>query len=271
MSAGASGFSLKAVTVDYGRGPVLKGLDLDIQPGEAVAFVGPSGAGKTSLLKVLTGSVRPRSGSVAVDGRRLDTLSPGELRAIRARVGFIHQDLALVPNVRVIKNVLAGRLGWLSFWRSLGAMLFPPRGFVLEAHRILERVGIGDALYERTDRLSGGQQQRVAIARALFQEPAALVADEPVSSVDPARARDVIALLTSVAQERGLTLCASLHDVGLAREFFPRLVGLRRGAVAFDGPADRIPPHAFDELYDLESDPGPEDRAGDGSRGTQPA
>jgi len=269
MSAAASGFSLKAVTVDYGRGPALKGLDLDIEPGEAVAFVGPSGAGKTSLLKVLTGTVRPRSGSVAVDGRRLDTLSPGELRAMRALVGFIHQDLALVPNVRVIKNVLAGRLGRLSFGRSLQAMLFPPRAFVLEAHRLLERVGIGDLLYERTDRLSGGQRQRVAIARALFQEPAALLADEPVSSVDPARARDVVALLRSLAQERGLTLCASLHDVDLARELFPRLVGLRRGAVAFDRPADRVSQQDFDELYDLESDPMPDERSVGRSPGTR--
>lgn len=269
MSAAANGFSLRAVTVDYGRGPTLKGLDLDIEPGEAVAFVGPSGAGKTSLLKVLTGSVRPSSGSVAVDGRRLDTLSPRELRAMRARVGFVHQDLALVPNVRVVKNVLAGRLGRLSFWRSLQAMLFPPRAFVLEAHRILERVGIGAALYERTDRLSGGQQQRVAIARALFQEPAALMADEPVSSVDPARARDVIALLRLVAEERGLTLCASLHDVALAREFFPRLVGLRHGTVAFDRPPDQISARAFDELYNLDTDSGPGDRADGEASGRQ--
>ena len=168
-------------------------------------------------------------------------------------MGFIHQHLGLVPNVRVVKNVLAGRLGRQSFLASLRTMLFPPREFVLQAHEILERVGIGEKLYERTDRLSGGQQQRVAVARALFQDPGALLADEPVSSVDPARARDLIALLRSVAQERGLTLCASLHDVALAREFFPRLVGLRRGVVQFDRPPDELPQRVFDELYDLEA------------------
>ena len=132
-------------------------------------------------------------------------------------------------------------------------MFFPPRKDVLQAHEILQRVGIGDMLYERTDRLSGGQQQRVAVARALFQDPGALLADEPVSSVDPARARDLIALLRNVAKERGLTLLASLHDVALAREFFPRLVGLRRGAVQFDRSPDQLPPRVFDELYDLEA------------------
>ena len=250
----ACSFTTEAVTVDYGRGPAVRGLNLRIEPGEVVAFIGPSGAGKTTLLKVLSGSVRPTAGTVSINGDELHTLSAGEMREMRARMGFIHQDLSLVPNVRVIKNVLAGRLGRQSFWTSLRTMLFPPRALVLEAHEILDRVGIGETLYERTDRLSGGQQQRVAVARALFQKPAVLLADEPVSSVDPARARDLIALLIAVSREQGLTLCASLHDVGLAREFFPRVVGLRQGAVVFDQPPDRLPQRAFDELYDLEAD-----------------
>jgi phosphonate transport system ATP-binding protein len=253
MSCGARSFTLKGVSVDYGRGPALEKLDLRIEPGEAVAFIGPSGAGKTSLLRVLSGSLRPSSGTVAIDGRALHALSPGELRETRACLGFIHQHLGLVPNVRVVRNVLAGRLGCQSFPASLRAMFFPAHKDVLQAHEILQRVGIGDTLYERTDRLSGGQQQRVAVARALFQDPGALLADEPVSSVDPARARDLIALLRNVAKERGLTLLASLHDVALAREFFPRLVGLRRGAVQFDRPPDQLPQRVFDELYDLEA------------------
>ena len=253
MSSSAACFTLTGVTVDYGRGPALDGIDLRIEPGEAIAFVGPSGSGKTSLLKVLTGSVRPSRGTVAINGRELHTLSATELRELRACMGFVHQDFSLVPNVRVIKNVLAGQLGRLSFAASLRMMFFPPRELALQAHAILERVGIGEKLYERTDRLSGGQQQRVAVARALFQQPGALLADEPVSSVDPARARSLIKLLKTVSRERGLTLCASLHDVELAREFFPRLVGLRRGAVAFDCAPDQLEQGAFDELYDLEA------------------
>lgn len=244
---------MKDVSVDYGRGTALDRMNLRIEPGEVIAFVGPSGAGKTTLLKVLSGFTRPTRGTIAVNGSELHTLSPGELRETRACMGFIHQDLSLVPNVRVLKNVLTGRLGRESFWSSLRTMLFPQRSTVLEVHEILERVGIGEKLYERTDRLSGGQQQRVALARALFQEPGALLADEPVSSVDPARARDLILLLKTVARERGLTLCASLHDVALAREFFPRLVGLRGGQVVFDRPPDELPQSAFDELYALEA------------------
>jgi phosphonate transport system ATP-binding protein len=253
MSCGAACFTMKDVTVDYGRGAALDHMNLRIEPGEVVAFVGPSGAGKTTLLRVLSGFKRPTRGTIAVNGHELQTLSPGELRETRACMGFIHQDLSLVPNIRVLKNVLTGRLGRESFWSSLWTMLFPRKSVVLEAHEILERVGIGEKLYERTDRLSGGQQQRVALARALFQEPGALLADEPVSSVDPARARDLILLLKTVAHERGLTLCASLHDVALAREFFPRLVGLRDGRVVFDRAPDQLPQSAFDELYALEA------------------
>jgi phosphonate transport system ATP-binding protein len=251
---GSTCFTLSRVTVDYGRGPALDALDLRIEPGEAVAFVGPSGAGKTTLLRVLAGSVRPTRGSVAVNGRELRTLGGAELREARACIGFVYQDLSLVPNVRVVKNVLSGRLGRLSLGRSLRSMLFPPREFLVEAHRILDRVGIGEKMYERTDRLSGGQRQRVAVARALFQEPGALIADEPVSSVDPARARDLVRLLWEVSRERRLTLCASLHDLELAREFFPRLVGLRRGRFAFDSPASALDASAFERLYRLEPD-----------------
>ncbi|MFT5106844.1 MAG: phosphonate transport system ATP-binding protein [Pseudoalteromonas tetraodonis] len=118
-------------------------------------------------------------------------------------------------------------------------------------HAILERVGIDEKLYERTDRLSGGQQQRVAIARALFQEPLALLADEPVSSVDPARAHDTVSLLSKLSSEDGLTLCMSLHNMDLAREFFPRIVGLRNGQVVYDGASDGLKGEDLESLFNL--------------------
>jgi phosphonate transport system ATP-binding protein len=136
----------------------------------------------------------------------------------------------------VLQNVIAGRLGRRGSLGALRDLLRPSRSDTREIHRILERVGIGERLYERTDRLSGGEQQRVAIARALFQQPAALLADEPVSSVDPARARDTVSLLAELSAERDLTLCMSLHNLDLAREFFPRLVGLRRGSSSSTNP-----------------------------------
>ncbi|MEM8933620.1 MAG: ATP-binding cassette domain-containing protein [Acidobacteriota bacterium] len=253
MSEPAS-FVLDAVTVSYGgAAPALDRVDLRIDPGEMIGLVGPSGAGKTTLLRLLSGSARPTRGSVVIDGVDWGALSGPELRRWRSRIGLVHQDLSLVPNLRVLQNVLAGGLGRRGLLGSLRLMLMPPRSRVRRAHALLERVGVGEKLYQRTDRLSGGERQRVAIARALYQDPVALLADEPVSSVDPARARDTVALLTEIFRESGLTLCMSLHNLDLAREFLPRLVGLRRGAVVFDRPTEALDDADFHALYDLSS------------------
>lgn len=246
-------FQLRGVRVQYGDCCALDSIDLDIASGEAVALVGPSGAGKTTLLGLLNGTVRPTRGTVAADEHDLAALSASELRRVRADIGFIHQDLALVPNLRVLQNVLAGSLGRISFLQGLRNAISPSGRCVADVHAILDRVGIPQKLYEPVHRLSGGQRQRVAIARALYQRPRALLADEPVSSVDPARARDSIALLTAISRERTLTLCMSLHNVELARELFPRLIGLRGGRVVFDrssGVADR----EISALYDLRAE-----------------
>ena len=244
-------FELTGVSVAYGPSYALDDISVRVTPGEAVAVVGPSGSGKTTLLRLLNGSVRPSRGTVAIDGRQVASMADAELRNARARIGCVHQDLRLVPNVRVGHNVIAGRLGSLSFGASLRAMLLMPRRLQMEAHEILERVGIGEKLHERTDRLSGGQQQRVAIARALFQRPTTILADEPISSVDPTRGRDVLQLLTTLSRELGLTLCVSLHHLELAREFFPRLLGLREGRLMFDAPPNRVATAEFAALYDL--------------------
>jgi phosphonate transport system ATP-binding protein len=237
--------------VTYGANVALDSINLKIQRGEAVGFVGLSGAGKTTLFRLLNGMVRPTGGTVHVNGTSLAKLSVEELRKVRAQIGFVHQDLSLIPNLRVLHNVLAGRLGRLSLLQGTRTLLFPPRSAVHAVYGILERVGIPEKIYERTDRLSGGQQQRVAIARALFQKPQGLLADEPVSSVDPARARSAVSLLTEISREEGLTLCVSLHNLHLAREFFPRLVGLRQGRIVFDRATQEIREDEFQALYDL--------------------
>ena len=247
----AHALCLDAVSVRYGDVAALDNASLSIAPGEAVGLVGPSGAGKTTLLRLFNGSVRPTAGRAVVLGNDVAALSSRELRRLRASVGFVHQDHSLVPNHRVIRNVLAGKLGQRSLFGALRMMLLPSRAEAAAVHRILERVGVQEKLYERTDRLSGGQRQRVAIARALYQGPAALLADEPVASVDPARARDTVALLASISRERGLTLCMSLHNLDLAREFFPRLIGMRRGRVVFDRPTGELSDEQFRELYRL--------------------
>lgn len=253
MSESAA-FRLEGVSVLFDGTAALSNVDLDIQPGEAVAFVGPSGAGKTTLLRLLNATLRPSAGCVQVDGRCLGDLDSRELREVRARIGFVHQDLSLIPNLRVVQNVVAGRLGRMGLLRSMREMLFPRHATATEIHAILERVGIAEKLYERTDTLSGGQRQRVAIARALHQDPTALLADEPVSSVDPTRARDTVALLTEISRERGLTLCMSIHNLELARDYFPRIVGLRDGAVVIDAATDDVNDAAFTQLYRLSAD-----------------
>jgi len=247
-------FALDAVTVRFGSVTALDGMSLRIARGERVGLVGPSGGGKTTLLRLLNGMQRATAGTVRALGPDIATLSPGPLRTLRAKIGFIHQSLALVPGLRVIQNIVLGRAGARSLLRSVRDVLFTSRADAAEVHALLTRTGIPEKLYHRTADLSGGQQQRVAVARALFQKPEALLADEPVSSIDPARARDTVDLLTRLSAEDGLTLVMSLHNLELAREFFPRLIGLRHGRVVFDEPSASLSGDAFTALYSLSKD-----------------
>ncbi len=248
--------ALHDVTVELGGSVVLREVSLRIAPGEQVAFLGPSGAGKTTLLRLLNAMVTPGSGRVEIGGRNLADLGARELRQLRSSVGFVHQDLRLVPNLRVSQNVLGGRLGHQSLAGSL-RMFLRPRGEDLErVYELLQRVGIPGKIFQRTDQLSGGEAQRVAVARALIQQPALLAADEPVASVDPARAREVLELLTGLCAQDGLTLCVSLHDPDLARRCFPRVIGLRAGRVEFDALAGDLTDRQVSNLYALEAPDG---------------
>ncbi len=252
MSGQPAKFRLEEVCVDFDGQRALDSVSLEFAPGEAAALIGPSGAGKTTLLRLLNGSQRSSAGNVYCGEAVLADLSRAGLRELRTTVAFVHQDLGLVPNLRALQNVLAGGLGRQRLLPSLRDLLWPRRDRIEQAYELLERVGIGDKLYVRTDKLSGGEQQRVAIARALYQHPTVLLADEPVASVDPARARDAIALLIELSQEHRLTLLVSLHSLELAREFFPRLVGLRAGRVMFDSAPGAIDPGQIDALYQFE-------------------
>jgi phosphonate transport system ATP-binding protein len=242
-------FALEDVTKRYGALVALAPLTLSIASGERVALMGPSGSGKTTLLNLLSAALHPDTGTVRIDGQLTTSLRPGpELAHL---VGVMPQGFDLVPSLAVVHNVLAGRFGAWSLGRSLVSLAFPREAD--QARAALERVGIAEKLYERTSRLSGGEQQRVALARLLIQQPRAILADEPVSSVDPARAEDLLAMLVDIAGEESRTLVASMHAVPLALRYFSRVVALRAGRVIFDQPTAAVTAANLDALYTLEA------------------
>ena len=244
-------FELSQARKSFGAVHALSSIDLQIAKGERVALIGASGSGKTTLLRLFGAQLAPDRGEVRVLGCNPLVLGEGKLRELRSRLGYLPQDLGLVPNLRVLQNVVAGRCGRRSVLGSLRDLILPAIGVRRRIYELLERVGIEEKMYDRVDTLSGGQQQRVAVARALFQEPAVILADEPVSAVDPARARDVLELLTRLSEEEGLTLLVSMHQLDLAREFFPRLVGLKHGKVHFDGKPSELGSEGLSALFQL--------------------
>lgn len=247
-------FQLEGVGLSFGKQRVLENVSFEVGAGELVALVGPSGAGKTSVLKLLNGSLLPERGRVRVADLDLGQLAPKALRDLRRQMGWVPQAFGLVPNLRVVQNIIIGRVGRLGSWRALRSVLRQSDEELAEVHELLEGLGIEDKLFQRVDSLSGGECQRVAIARALYQQPGALLADEPLSALDPARARETLGLLVDLAREHQLTLITSLHDIQLAREFLPRLVALRAGRVLFDAPTESIEDERISALYELQDE-----------------
>lgn len=243
----AAAVTLEDVARAYDSFEVLRPLSLSVEKGETLAVLGPSGSGKTTLLSLMAGEVAPSQGRVYLDGVELASLRPG--RELAARVGMIHQQFDLVPHLSTLQNVLAGRLGRWGFGRSLISLLWPLERE--DAYGALERVGVRERASLRAAKLSGGEQQRVAIARLLMQDPAVILADEPVSSLDPARADEVLKLLLDAVHESQKTLIASVHAVDRARIYFDRLIGLRNGELQFDLPSSVVTDSMLDELYEL--------------------
>lgn len=240
-------FALKQVTQRFGQFTALTNINLHIAAGERVALVGASGAGKSTLLRLLNGTILPTEGEVWALGRNLNQLRPRQLRRVQRQIGTIYQQFHLVDNLPVIHNVNAGHLGRWSFWQALFSLVFP-----LEAEtalKALTQVGIPEKLYDRTDRLSGGQQQRVALARVLVQDPAVILADEPIASLDPELSRDIMDLLRNLSERGDRTLVVSLHDVELACTHCQRLIGLRQGRIVFDTTPAAVSSAMLTDLY----------------------
>jgi phosphonate transport system ATP-binding protein len=232
---------------NYERKIALSSLSFVVEKGELIALIGPSGAGKTTLLNLLATILQPDSGELFVDGKPITQYTDQKKRA--KKIGIIRQQFDLVGQLAVIHNVLAGRLADWGFFKSLFSLFIPQEKQV--AIKALERVGLPDKLYERTSNLSGGEQQRVALARLLMQKPEIILADEPVASLDPARADDILDMLTKIAKEEHQTVIASLHSVEYARKYFTRLIGLKNGELFFDLPAEQVTDEQLQELYQL--------------------
>lgn len=245
---------MKGAGVRFGDLWALRDIDLQVRPGERVALIGPSGSGKTTLLGLLNGTLQPSAGTVEVFGSVLSGLRGNRLRAAQARIGTIHQDLDLVGPLRVIHNVNAGRLAHWSAARAAISLLWPRE--VHSARSALARTGIAHKLYERTDRLSGGERQRVALARVLVQDAGLVLADEPVSSLDPARGAEVMDLLRDLTSEPDRTLIASLHLFEFALSHCDRVVGLRSGRMVFDLPPGEVDRALAEHLYRIEPEAG---------------
>ena len=239
----------RGIKKSYSQVAALSPLDLAIPPGEKVALAGPSGSGKTTLLYLLAGIVQPDEGYVAIDGRRLSELRSGE--ELAGLVGMMHQQFDLVPNLPVVQNVLAGRLAQWGLFRSILSLVWPQERQLAEA--ALAQLGILDKLQERTSRLSGGEKQRVALARLLVQSSRVILADEPVSSLDPTRAEDMLRLLADLADSSGKTLVVSLHSPTLIRKYFSRAIGLRQGLLQFDLPVQEMSEGVVERLYELDN------------------
>lgn len=238
----------KNVSVVYPNGfKALKNINLEINDSEFVIVVGPSGAGKSTLIRTINGFVKISEGELIVNNKNIKELNEKELRALRREIGMIFQNFNLVKRISVLRNVLIGRLGYVSTIRSI-FNLFSKEDIEL-AFENLRRVGIEDKAYVRADQLSGGQQQRVAIARALTQKPKIILADEPVASLDPPTAKVVMDYLKKFNKELGITTIINLHDIDLVMEYGERVVGLRNGEIVYDGSVKNINEKTLKEIY----------------------
>lgn len=246
--ATAPDVEIASLRKDFQGREVLRGVDLTVPRGQAVALVGSNGAGKSTLLRCLIHSVVPSSGRVRLLGQDLSALAPKALRALRSQVGFIFQRHNLVPRLTAMTNVLHGcqaRKRGPRVWLQT----FASDADRLEALRCLELVGLGFLAERRADQLSGGQSQRVAIARALMQRPRLMLADEPVASLDPAAGEDVMRLFLEIIRREGVGLVFTSHSVEHALTYADRVIGLRNGRIELDAPARELDERELRGIY----------------------
>jgi phosphonate transport system ATP-binding protein len=218
--------------------PVLRDVSLTLDGRGLTAIIGPSGTGKSTLVRCINRLVEPTAGEIHFRGQDLVRLSGRELRIARRRIGMIFQEYNLVERLSVIENVLCGRLGYVPVWRAWLRKFAPID--IERAFELLDAVGLGGFATQRADQLSGGQRQRVGIARALMQEPDLLLADEPTSSLDPKTSVEIMELIARRAGASDIPAIVNIHNVELARRYADRIIGMSKGEIVFDGPPDKL-------------------------------
>lgn len=247
-SGGILMIELKNVSKVFDNGVVgLKNINLTIDSGEFVCIIGLSGAGKSTLLQSLNRLNTITEGEILIDGESLTNANAKELRKMRRNIGMIFQQFNLVRKNTVQKNVISGRLGYYNNWQTLLG-LFSKEDYE-RTEKALEKVGLADKLKDRSDSLSGGQQQRVSIARTIVQEADLILADEPVSALDPVTSETVMNDFKRLNEEANRTIIINIHSVPLARKYATRIIGMRAGEIVFDGPASEATDAKLGEIY----------------------
>lgn len=228
---------------------VLKNINLHIGVGERVAIVGPSGAGKSTFLKCINRLLQPMVGSIKIQNQEIMNLSNREIRKIRQRLAMIFQNFNLIERISAIDNVLLGRLSFIPYYRKyLYGFAYSSQDYKIALDN-LQQVQIEEFAFRRADQLSGGQQQRIGIARALTQEPEIILADEPVSNLDPKIKTEILELLLSICNDKNLTLLISMHEIELVKQFVSRVIGFSEGQIVFDGTPQELGNAEYKKIY----------------------
>lgn len=227
--------------------PVLNDISFEVDGRCTVAIIGPSGTGKSTLLRCINRLIDPSGGSIFVAGNEMTRLSGKQLRLARHHIGMVFQEFNLVERLSVIENVLCGRLGFVPVWRAF-LRRFDQKD-IDRAFELIDQVGLNDFATVRADALSGGQRQRVGIARAVMQGPDLLMADEPTSSLDPKTSVEIMGLLNDFSKAHDIPVLINIHDVNLAKRFAGRIIGMSLGTIVFDGPPSELSDSHLKQIY----------------------